>query len=106
MEMKIEGLGLDPGIERYVSVLMEAGIETTESCQGGKGHTYPEPAIKFCGDYSEGFRALAAATQAQLPVSELRRVWTIQGEEPHGPEWEMVFYSKTKPGPWTPVGFE
>lgn len=33
---------LDPGIASYVHILHQAGIETYESCQGGKGHTYPE----------------------------------------------------------------
>ena len=102
----IDALGLDPGIADAVRVLRDAGIETNESCQGGEGHTYPEPAVRFLGDNSEGFRALAAAMQAQLPVAELRRVWVMQGGEPTGPEWELVFYSETPPGPWTPARFQ
>jgi hypothetical protein len=69
----------------------------------GEGHTFPEPTVRFCGNYSEDFRALAAAMQAQLLVAGLRRVWSLQDGEPTGPEWEMVFYSKTPPGPWVPV---
>jgi hypothetical protein len=69
----------------------------------GEGHTFPEPTVRFCGNYSEGFRALAAAMQAQLLVAGLRRVWSMQDGEPTGPEWEMVFYSKTPLGPWVPV---
>jgi hypothetical protein len=102
---QIEDLELDTGIVDFVRILQESGIETTESCQGGEGHTYPEPTVRFCGDNSEGFRALAVAMQAQLPVAELRRVWSMQGGEPTGPEWELVFYAETPPGPWTPAGF-
>ena len=83
--------GLDPGIKPYVEVLLEAGIETFESCQGGEGHGFPEPTICFAGLKDEGWRALAAALCADLPVWELRRVWTMVDGEPTGPEWEMVF---------------
>lgn len=65
---QIEDLGLDPGIVDFVRFLQEAGIETTESCQGGEGHAFPEPTVRFNGDNSEGFKALAATMQAQLPV--------------------------------------
>ncbi len=101
----VEVADLDPGIAHAVEVLRGAGVETFESCQGGEGHTYPEPAVRFHGESPEGFRALAVAMQAQLPVAKLRRVWVMQDGEPTGPEWELVLYSETPPGPWTPVGF-
>jgi hypothetical protein len=82
---------LDKGIEKAVLILNEFGIETFESCQGGNGHTFPEPTIRFSGDRSEGFRALAVALQHDLPVFELRRVWDIENGEPVGPIWEMTF---------------
>ncbi len=44
---------LDVGIERAVLELRENGINTFESCEGGKGHSYPEPAVRFNGSYSE-----------------------------------------------------
>ena len=83
---------LDPGIKMYVEVLVNAKVETFESCQGGEGHTYRDPTIRFYGDRSEGFRALAAAIRQHLPLSELRRVWPIIDGEPTGPWWEMTFY--------------
>ncbi len=49
---------LDPGIARYVGVLDEAGVETFESCEGGPGHGFLEPTVRFYGDNSKGFRAL------------------------------------------------
>ena len=39
--------GLDPGIERAVNLLREARVETFESCEGGAGHAFPEPTIRF-----------------------------------------------------------
>ncbi len=83
---------LDKGIERFVLILRENGIETYESCEGGKGHAYLEPSIRFEGDRSEGFKALAIAMQHAFPVNCLRRLWYMQDEEPVGPVWEMTFY--------------
>ena len=87
----IEDNQLDDGIKRHVDVMLAAGIETFESCQGGDGHAYHEPTIRFRGDRSEGFKALAAAMQNGLQVSELRRVWPINDGEPTGPWWEITF---------------
>ena len=88
---------LDPGIKKAVEILVKAGIETFESCQGGQGHAYPEPTVRFHGDRSEGFRALAAALAAGLPVSDLRRVWPVVDGEPTGPWWEITFYPTQGP---------
>lgn len=85
---------LDKGIKPFVMLLRNAGIETFESCQGGVGHAYPEPTIRFHGDRSEGLRALATAMQSGLPAAELRRVWPINDGEPTGPWWEIVFAEK------------
>jgi hypothetical protein len=82
---------LDPGIRYYVDVLASESVETFESCQGGEGHCYPEPTVRFHGDRSEGFRALAAAIQRGLPVANLRRIWRIIDGEPTGPHWEITF---------------
>ena len=82
---------LDPGIRETVRILLENDIETTESCQGTRGHGYPEPTVCFGGTYDAGFRALALALCHGLNPEKLRRVWTIEGGEPRGPEWEMTF---------------
>jgi hypothetical protein len=82
---------LDTGIEPMVLALRSANIETFESCEGGEGHTYPEPTVRFHGNRSEGFRALAAAQLAGLRVAYLRRIWTVDDGEPTGPYWEIVF---------------
>ena len=36
---------LDKGIEKPMRVLHDASVETYESCEGGPGHSYPEPTI-------------------------------------------------------------
>ena len=82
---------LDAGIFKAVVALRDHNVETFESCAGGPGHAYPEPTVRFHGDASEGFRALAAAMKEGLAVAELRRVWPIQDNEPTGPWWEITF---------------
>ena len=82
---------LDKGIQHEVEILVEGGIETYESCEGGTGHCYPEPTVRFCGERSEGFKALAIALQNDLKPSALRRIWNIIDGEPVGPDWEMTF---------------
>ncbi len=86
---------LDPGIARYVDVLNASGVETFESCEGGDGHAFTEPTIRFYGERGEGFRALSIAVQHDLPVSELRRYWQVnRAGEPEGPHWELTFRSR------------
>ena len=85
---------LDAGIAPFVMALRAGGVETFESCQGGLGHAYPEPTIRFYGEKAEGFRALAVAQRAGLPVAELRRAWPILDDEPTGPWWELTFSSR------------
>lgn len=82
---------LDAGIAHVVITLRRAGVETFESCEGGNGHAYPDPTVRFHGGSAEGFRALSAAIGAGLPVSELRRVWVVLDREPSGPWWELTF---------------
>ncbi len=88
---------LDEGIRLAVECLRGVGIETFESCQGGEGHAYPEPTIRFHGDRSEGFRGLAVALRAGLGVQAMRRIWPIIDGEPTGPWWEFVFYPTKAP---------
>lgn len=85
---------LDPGIADVVIRLNAFGVETYASCQGGPGHAYPEPTVRFFGDRSEGFRALAVALQHNFPVRALRRIWRVIDGEPTGPDWELTFYER------------
>ena len=90
---------LDPGIAHVVELMRSAGIETFESCDGGDGHAYPEPTVRFHGDRSEGFRALAVVLQHGLRIGDLRRVWPIVEGEPTGPWWELTVYPQSHQGP-------
>lgn len=85
---------LDPGIAVAVHMLLDHGIETYESCQGGDGHggAGEWPVVRFYGQRDEGFKALAVAQMYDLPVYALNRTWHIVDGEPTGPNWEIVFY--------------
>lgn len=74
-----------------MGVLRAAGVETFESCEGGDGHTFPEPPVRFYGGHVEGFRAFAAAAEVSLPVLEVRRTWPILDGAPTGPWRELTF---------------
>lgn len=82
---------MDRGIRRVVRILFENGIETTESCEGGRGHAFAKPTVRFIGQQADGFRALAVCSIHRIRVTELRRVWSIENGEPVGPYWEMIF---------------
>lgn len=83
---------LDPGIEKAVRLLQSEGIETFESCEGGKGHAFPEPTIRFYGTPEAGWRAVGICLAFGLPILSLRRAWYIlDSNEPSGPHWEITF---------------
>lgn len=92
---KVFDPALDLGISNEVNILVANGIETFESCEGGKGHAYLEPTVRFHGDSSEGYKAFAIAIQYKLAVTGLRRIYTVSGSELEGPWWELTF-SPTK----------
>lgn len=84
--------GIDPGIVRAVRLLRDAGVETFESCQGGAGHSFPAPTVRFGGNRAQGWKALSVALDYGLRVRWVRRYWRVTPEgEPTGPEWEIVF---------------
>ena len=87
---------LDRWISFAVKVLNDGGIETYESCQGGSGHAFLEPTVRFHGTRGDGFRAFAVAVTHGLPVLTLRRFWSVTDEELTGPSWEMVFFPLAK----------
>jgi hypothetical protein len=86
---------LDAGIRRAVQVLIDAGIETFESCEGGPGHSYPEPAVRFHGGPGDGWAALGACLELNLRPTDLRRIWyVLDYTDVTGPYWEIVFKEK------------
>jgi hypothetical protein len=88
---------IDPGIRRIVAILIENGIETYESCDGlHRGHCYPEPTVRFYGNYEAGWRALALCYAYGVRVSALRWAWQITDGHPTGPNWEITFLPSTQ----------
>ena len=67
---------LDPGIASFVEVLRHHGIETFESCEGGEGHSFREPTIRFDGTAANGYRAVWVA----LTFGPLRRCCTARSK--------------------------
>lgn len=83
--------GLDDGIKSAVRFMRDRGVETFESCQGGSGHAFPVPTVRFHGDKTEGYRVVALLLQHGFEVAELRRVWIVLDAELIGPQWEVTF---------------
>jgi hypothetical protein len=77
---------------RSLSRSLSNGVEAFESCEGGHGHSFPEPTVRFEGASSEGLRAVSVALENGLPIRELRRVWSFKNDLIHGPWWEMTFW--------------
>jgi hypothetical protein len=75
-----------------VKVLRDGGVETYESCQGGTGHSYVEPAVRFFGGHQAGYQAVGVAMTFGLPIRDLRRFWTCRDGELVGPYWELTFW--------------
>jgi hypothetical protein len=88
---------LDAGIRDAVGALRAGGVETFESCEGGPGHAFPEPTIRFHGDETEGYRAFTVAIRGGLKVLSLRRAWQVAGSDLVGPHWEMTFLLNAAP---------
>ncbi len=88
--------GIDAGIRFAVRVLHAAGIETCQSCQGGKGHSYDRPTVDMValGEDATGFRALAALADYGLPVADVAILWSIRNSLPYEKLWRVTF-SKT-----------
>jgi hypothetical protein len=83
---------LDRGIRSYVLALREGGVETFESCEGGEGHAFTEPTVRFYGPVAAGFKAYAVACERGLPVAALKLVYPVnENKLLTGPWWEMTF---------------
>ncbi len=88
----MESKGLDPALALYVESLNTAGIETLEPTGDGHPDGSSESTVRFCGDRTEGFRALALACRLGFPLFTLQRTWVVIDGEPIGPYWEVTFY--------------
>jgi hypothetical protein len=85
---------LDPGIRFAVRVLhASGGIETCQSCQGGKGHSYDRPTIDMIagGCDAKGFLALSALVDYGLPVADIAILWNVKNGLPFEKLWRITF---------------
>lgn len=87
---------LDPGIRFAVRVLHAHGIETGQSCEGGKGHVYSYPTIEFAADADDakGFTALGYLQMYNLPVDSVSIRWGIVRGLPYEKLWRITFSKK------------
>jgi hypothetical protein len=88
---------LDLGIAHAVKILLDHKVHTTESCEGGEGHSYCDPTVGFHGSQGEGWRVLAVCLDFGMPVMHLVRKWQIIEGEPSGPYWDIVFHPRKMP---------
>lgn len=94
------GHPIDVGIVAAVKALRDAGFDTFEACEGGEGHAYAEPTVRFEGDDAAGMRALAVL--AHFPARRVSRSWSVSeledrraaGQPAPPPFWEVTFYGK------------
>lgn len=68
-------LNVDEWIRPAVIILNKHGFKTFESCQGGEGHCYPQPTIRFEGSEFDCIRAYEICELYKLPVYEVKRVF-------------------------------
>lgn len=85
---------VDLRIVRAVKVLKDAEFTTIESCEGGEGHAYPEPTIKFAGSRATGWRALGELLTFGLPLNHIGQMWSMTDGHPKGPNWIVTFSKK------------
>lgn len=81
---------LESGIKDAVIALINNGIVTYESCQGGDGHLYKEPTIRFNGNRTEGMKAYHILTSNGFNVVSISRIWVNMDGELTGPNWEII----------------
>lgn len=94
----IDEESIDKGILQAVLTLRKHRVDTFESCQGGVGHCFPEPTIKFHGDKNEGIRVACICLQENLPVFKIGRIFTVDDGEITTPYWQVIFISRIPNG--------
>jgi len=90
---------VDPLVLGIVTILNEHGFKTFESCQGGDGHCFPEPTVRFEGDEFDIIRACELCRCYGVVVNEGRRVFrqTPVYKDENSPNAVLVGYALDKP---------
>ncbi|MBL7810539.1 MAG: hypothetical protein JNN28_22135 [Saprospiraceae bacterium] len=93
---------LDEGIRDVVVLLNKYGFKTFESCEGGKGHCYDVPTVRFFGDEFDLIRAYELCTIHRMNVAEAKRVYRktdvyseVTNGVPIGENWDRPFNELT-----------
>ena len=66
---------VDDGIRPVVEILNNHGFKTFELCEGGKGHCYSDPTVRFYGSEIDLIRAFEICLCYKLNVFEVKRVY-------------------------------
>jgi hypothetical protein len=66
---------VDEGIRPAVQLLNSYGFETYESCEGGTGHAFDEPTVRFYGNEFDCIRAYEVCQAFGLNILNARRVF-------------------------------
>jgi hypothetical protein len=74
---------IDIGILPAVEILRKNGIDTFESCEGGEGHSFPEPTVRFWGNEIDCIRAYDICQYYRLNVSCTRKVFEKEAIDPY-----------------------
>lgn len=90
---------LDIGIQSPVIILNTHGVDTFESCQGGPGHAFVEPTIRFHGGLGEGMRAFGILSQHGYKCGKVAMYWNVIDGVLHGPYWEIELEKADVPPP-------
>ncbi len=114
LKTNIDWEKIDNGILPAVEILRKNGIDTFESCEGGKKHAFFEPTVRFWGDEFDCIRAYDICQYYRLNVSCVRRVFTKDNIDPYrmgeyidlyptGFVWtkpfnEIIFFNNKKTG--------
>ena len=95
---RIDLSNLDSGIRNAVQILNDHGFETWESCQGGDGHCFEMPTIRFWGEEFDLIRAYKICENYNLNVFEAHRVYRCVDigtnstrSCPNGDMWDIPF---------------
>jgi hypothetical protein len=73
---------IDRGIVRALKLLIDAGFQTFEACEGGvrengHPHAYAEPTVRFEGDASDALRAVDVCLAAGLLPRRAGVCWQV-----------------------------
>lgn len=95
---EVNSEALDPEIAPVVHFLVGHGFETFESCQGGPGHCFPDPTVRFHGTEFDAIRAYELCQAKGLLILCVRRVFQKEDilskpkdRYPHGYVWRRPF---------------